>query len=90
MILTNIEPAEPTGITPTPNGGPYTAGDSLIATGVYYLYPYVVPTPPAPAHSFSMRSLFTDNARVYYKPHSLSSGGGGSGVKNSRHNQRRT
>jgi len=85
MILTNID-----GTEPTPNGGPYTAGDTLIATGVYYLYPYVVPTPPAPAHSFSMRSLFTDNARVYYKPHSLSSGGGGSGVKNSRHKQRRT
>ncbi len=86
MILTNMYGTE----DPTPNGGPYTAGDTLIATGTYYLYPYVVPTPPAPAHSFSMRSLFTDNARVYYKPHSLSSGGGGSGVKNSRHKQRRT
>lgn len=85
MILRNID-----GTDPTPNGGPYTAGDTLIGTGTYYLYPYVAPTPPAPAHSFSMRSLFTDNARVYYKPHSLSSGGGGSGVKNSRHKQRRT
>ena len=85
MILTNID-----GTEPTPNGGPYNAGDTLIETGVYYLYPYVAPTPPAPTHSFSMRSLFTDNARVYYKTHSLSSGGGGSGVKNSRHKQRRT
>ena len=90
MISMNIEPIPPTGITPTPNGGPYNAGDTLIATGTYYLYPYVAPTPPAPTHSFSMRSLFTDNARVYYKTHSLSTGGGGSGVKNSRHKQRRT
>jgi hypothetical protein len=69
---------------------PYNTGDVFDNTGYYSLYPYVAPTPPAPAHSFSMRSLFTDNARVYYKPHSLSSGGGGSGVKNSRHKQRRT
>ena len=40
--------------------------------------------------SFSMRSLFTNNAQVYYKPNSLSTGGGGSGVKNHRHKQRRT
>lgn len=39
---------------------------------------------------FSMRSLFTNNAQVYYKPHSLSSRGGGSGVRNSRIQQRRT
>jgi hypothetical protein len=39
---------------------------------------------------FSMRSLFTNNAQVYYKPHSLSTGGGGSGVRNSRIKQRRT
>lgn len=39
---------------------------------------------------FSMRSLFTNNAQVYYKPGSLSTGGGGSGVKNSRHKQRKT
>ena len=37
-----------------------------------------------------MRSLFTNNAQVYYKPHSLSTGGGGSGVTNSRIKQRRT
>ena len=40
--------------------------------------------------SFSMSSSFTNNAQVYYKPNSLSTGGGGSGVKNSRHKQRRT
>lgn len=81
------------GTNPTPNGGPYNDGDSLIATGYYYVYPYIapqVPQAPSPYRSFSMRSLFTDNALVYYKPHSLSTGGGGSGVKNSRHKQRRT
>jgi hypothetical protein len=70
------------GTNPSPNGGPYNAGTDLIATGVYYLYPYIP--------RFSMRSLFTNNAQVYYKPHSLSTGGGGSGVTNSRIKQRRT
>lgn len=70
------------GTEPSPNGGPYNVGDTLIATGIYYLYPYTRP--------FSMRSLFTNNAQVYYKPHSLSTGGGGSGVTNSRIKQRRT
>ena len=70
------------GTNPSPNGGPYTTGTALIATGIYYLYPYTRP--------FSMRSLFTNNAQVYYKPHSLSTGGGGSGVTNSRIKQRRT
>jgi hypothetical protein len=83
IILKNIN-----GINPTRNGGPYNTGTTLIGTGVYFLYPYIVTTPRS--NSFSMRSLFTDNALVYYKPHSLSSGGGGSGVKNSRHKQRRT
>ena len=46
---------------------------------------------PTPFFSnISMRSLFTNNAQVFYKPHSLSSGSGGSGVRNSRHKQRRT
>jgi len=36
----------------------------------------------------SMRSLFTNNAQVYYKPHSLSTGSGG--VVNSRAKSRRT
>jgi hypothetical protein len=42
------------------------------------------------ARSFSMSSLFTNNAQVYYKPNSLSTGGGGSGVRNHRHKLRRT
>ena len=68
------------GTNPSPNGGPYNTGTTLIASGIYYLYP----------RPFSMRSLFTNNAQVYYKPHSLSTGGGGSGVTNSRHKQRKT
>ncbi len=74
-IANNID-----GVNPSPNGGIYYAGSSLIATGIYYLYP----------RPFSMSSLFTNNAQVYYKPGSLSTGGGGSGVTNCRIKQRRT
>jgi hypothetical protein len=70
---------------------PYNTGDVFDNTGYYSLYPYVEPTTTTTTtRSFSMKSLFTDNARVYYKPHSLSTGGGGSGVKNHRLKQRRT
>jgi hypothetical protein len=82
VILKNLY-----GSNPTPNGGPHYTGESLIPDGVYYVYPYIAPPPP---RLFSMGSLFTNNAQVYYKPHSLSTGGGGSGVTNARHKQRRT
>ena len=88
IILKNLY-----GSDPTPNGGPHNTGESLIPDGVYYVYPYIAPTPapaPQPPRLFSMGSLFTNNAQVYYKPNSLSTGGGGSGVTNSRHKQRRT
>ena len=90
---------------PSPNGGPYNVGTVLNSgtvvnpdTGlidtpgiIYYLYPYTPPAPPTPPPRLaSMGSLFTNNAQVYYKPHSLSTGGGGSGVRNCRHKQRRT
>jgi hypothetical protein len=70
------------GIEPSPNGGPYNAGAELNPTGIYYLYhtptPPAPPTPPpTPIYSFSMRSLFTNNAQVYYKRGSLSTGSGG-------------
>ena len=80
------------GNNPSPNGGPYSTGailnDNQITTdeGVTYSIYFLYPTPRV----FSMGSLFTNNAQVYYKPNSLSTGGGGSGVKNSRHKQRRT
>lgn len=38
---------------------------------------------------FSLRSLFSNNAQVYYKPHSLAAGGVG-GVKNCRHKAKKT
>ena len=90
------------GTTPSPTGGPYNDGTTLIESGIYYVYPYITTSAPAPTPAptlasaapttrmFSMRSLFTNNAQVYYKSHSLSTGSGGSGVKNSRHKQRRT
>ena len=40
-------------------------------------------------HPYSMFGLYTDNARVYYKSHSLASGGVG-GVRNHRKKARRT
>jgi hypothetical protein len=42
---------------------------------------------PVPIRSFKLH--FTDNS-VYYKSHSLSTGSGGSGVRNYRHKQRKT
>ena len=42
------------------------------------------------SRSISMGSLFTNNAQVYYKSHSLSTGSGGSGVRNCRHKQYKT
>lgn len=76
------------GTSPSPNGGPYNAGTMLVATGVYRVYPYVPPqTPPRP---LVWGSLFTNNAWVYYKPHSLSVGSGSSGVRNCRHKARKT
>ena len=74
--------------TPTPNGGPYNTGTALVATGIYYVYPYTPPPPPPRLPVWG--SLFTNNAQVYYKSHSLSTGSGGSGVRNVRHKQRKT
>lgn len=79
-IYTNVG-----GTTPSPNGGPYNAGVALVNTGTYYVYPY---TPPPRALVWG--SLFTNNAQVYYKSHSLSAGSGGSGVRNVRHKKRKT
>lgn len=71
---------------PTPDGGPYNAGYTLVNSGTYWVYPYITPASPL----FLGRSLFANNAQVYYKSHSLSAGSGGSGVKNVRHKQRKT
>jgi hypothetical protein len=82
IIYKNEGEGEP----PTPNGGPYNAGYTLVNSGTYWVYPYVPPARPL----FLGRSLFANNAQVYYKSHSLSTGSGGSGVKNVRHKQRKT
>lgn len=74
---------------PTPDGGPYNAGYTLVNSGTYWVYPYIPPQTPA-RPLFLGRSLFANNAQVYYKSHSLSAGSGGSGVKNVRHKQRKT
>lgn len=76
------------GTNASSNGGPYNAGTSLVNTGIYYVYPYVAPAPSAPR--FYLGSLFTNNAQVYYKSHSMSAGSGGSGVRNVRHKKRNT
>ena len=67
----------------------YSNGTTLLEGYYYQLYAYVEPSPPPPVMSFSMRSLFSNNAQVYYKPHSLAPGGT-AGVKNSRIKARRT
>ena len=52
--------------------------------------PAPAPAPAAPsAPRIPIRSLFTNNAQVYYKPHSLASGGIGS-VRNCRFKSKKT
>jgi hypothetical protein len=72
------------GTSPSPNGGPYNSGTELINTGTYFLYPYIPPP------FLFCGSMFSNNAQVHYKSHSLSTGSGGSGVRNSRYKKRRT
>jgi len=56
-------------------------------TNFSFIFRLISGLPPLP-RSFSMRSLFSNNAQVYYKPHSLSTVG--NGVRNYRHIKRRT
>ena len=75
------------GTIPSPNGGPYNSGTVLInigLNGIYFLYPYI------PSPLLFCGSMFSNNAQVYYKSHTLSTGSGGSGVRNSRHKKRKT
>lgn len=78
------------GTNPSPDGGPYSSGTELVNTGIYWLYPYIASPPPPMRPLLFCGSMFTNNAQVYYKSHSLSTGSGGSGVRNSRHKKRRT
>jgi hypothetical protein len=43
-----------------------------------------------PPRSLVWGSLFANNAQVYYKPHTISTGSGGSGVRNCRIKARKT
>lgn len=91
VILMNVDNYDE--IEPTANGGPHYVDEELIPAGVYLLYPYIASPPQPQPQSYPLfikGSLFTNNAQVYYKPNSLSTGSGGSGVTNSRHKQRRT
>ena len=67
----------------------YSNGNTLLSGFTYGLFAYVPTPPPPPTISFNMRSLFTNNAQVYYKPHSLAPGGIG-GVKNYRIKSKKT
>ena len=68
--------------------GNYTSGTATASLTIGIATPTI--TNSVAVRSFSMSSSFTNNAQVYYKPNSLSTGGGGSGVKNHRHKLRRT
>lgn len=65
------------------------------ASGVSFFGKIVTTIAPAPAPAapsatrIPIRSLFTNNAQVYYKPHSLASGGIGS-VRNCRFKSKKT
>lgn len=66
----------------------YTSGTATTSLIINTTIPII--TNYSTVRLFSMSSSFTNNAQIYYKPNSLSTGGGGSGVKNHRHKQRRT
>lgn len=78
------------GTNPSSDGGHYSSGTELVNTGVYWLYPYITGSTGQQHPFLYCGSMFTNNAQVHYKPHSLSTGSGGSGVRNSRHKKRRT
>jgi hypothetical protein len=67
----------------------YMPGETYEYSAGCVLVPNWIDLPrPTPPPRFSLH--FSNNAMVYYKPHSLSSGGGGSGVRNYRHKRRKT
>ena len=68
----------------------YDVGWDDTPTDFTFTFTSISGLPPLPRPFFNMRSLFTNNAQVYYKSHSLSTGSGGSGVRNYRKKQRRT
>jgi hypothetical protein len=79
---------------PTPNGWTDSPINFTFTFTSISGHPSIVSIPrqvvQIPSTTVYMNNLFTNNAQVYYKPHSLSSGGGGCGVINHRAKQRRT
>jgi hypothetical protein len=51
---------------------------------------YVPPLAPAPAFPVTMKSLFSNNAQVFYKPGNFGSVGGVGGVVNGGRKAKRT
>lgn len=71
----------------------YKPGETYTYDTICILYPYWINTSPVTYPitypiTYPMTMQFTNNAQVFYKPHSLSSGSGG--VRNYRHKQRKT
>jgi len=58
---------------------------------IYFTNPVIITTSPKviPPARFTMKSLFSDNSLVYYKPHSLAPGGIGT-VRNSSSKAKKT
>jgi hypothetical protein len=79
------------------NDGTCTTQTAVNTTYTINYIPEPTPTPPTPTPTPSNRfglkqiccSIYSDNALVYYKPHSLATAGSGT-VKNSRKKARKT
>jgi hypothetical protein len=72
----------------------YMPGETYTYSATSVLIPNWIDAHPVSMVLNPMRQFipmhFSNNATVYYKSHSLSVGGGGSGVRNARHKKRKT
>jgi hypothetical protein len=59
-------------------------------SGSTFTFTQIPELPPLVQRRFSLFPLYADNARVLYKPHSLTTGGGSTGVRNARIKRRKT
>ena len=64
--------------------------NSFACTNLASIYNITITRDFPPPKPLYMGSIFSNNSLVYYKSHSLSTGSGGSGVRNYRNKQRRT
>jgi hypothetical protein len=93
IVNTDIPPVlESTSVLVTAAGFYGTLGSTVVNTNVGTGSPPPPPPPPPPTPTQTIRqiftSLYTNNSQVYYKSHSLASGGVGT-VRNSRSKARR-